>query len=131
MKTRAGEEVARLPLVYSGKLSYLTAMVAFAKAYYFIFSILTIGGGIMGFVKKGSVISLVSGTICGVALLIAALLLPQRFQIALVIGLLVSVLLAGKFIPDFVHRKALLPGGLMAILSVGGLIVTLLAWYRR
>lgn len=106
-------------------------MVAFTKLYYFIFGLLTIAGGIFGYVKKGSVISIISGVLCGAALVLAGALLPQRFQVGLVIGLLVSVLLAGKFIPDFVHRKALLPGGLMALLSVAGLIITLLTWYRR
>jgi uncharacterized membrane protein (UPF0136 family) len=120
-----------LPLVYSEKLSYVTAMLGFTKLYYFIFSLLTIAGGVFGYVKKGSLASIISGGLCGAALFVAALLLPQRFQVALVIGLLVSVLLAGKFIPDFVHKKALVPGGLMAFLSVGCLVVTLLTWYRR
>jgi uncharacterized membrane protein (UPF0136 family) len=47
-----------------------------------------------------------------------------------VIALCVSVLLAGKFVPDFIHKKALVPGGLMALLSLASIVVTILALTR-
>jgi uncharacterized membrane protein (UPF0136 family) len=42
-------------------------------------------------------------------------------------ALIVSVLLAGKFVPDFVRKKAFVPGGLMALLSIVSIIATILA----
>jgi uncharacterized membrane protein (UPF0136 family) len=47
------------------------------------------------------------------------------------LGLIVSVLLAGKFVPDFIHKKAVVPGGLMALLSISGIVLTLFAWYKK
>ena len=109
----------------------LLVIVTVIKAYYLVFALLTIFGGIMGYVKSKSLVSIVSGSISGVLLIAASLMLPGRPVRAYVIGLLVSVLLAGKFVPDFVHKKAVVPGGLMALLSVAGIFLTLLAWYGK
>jgi len=38
---------------------------------------------------------------------------------------------AGKFVPDFIHKKALFPGGIMALMSIAGVIITLLALNRK
>jgi len=102
-------------------------IVPLTKVYYLVFAVLTILGGIMGYVKAKSVISIVSGTISGVILIVASLLLPVHPISSGVTGLCVSVLLAGKFVPDFVHKKAFVPGGLMAILSVASIIISILA----
>jgi uncharacterized membrane protein (UPF0136 family) len=101
--------------------------VAFAKLYYLIFAFLTIVGGVIGYLKAKSFISLVSGSISGALLVIASCLLPARPIVSGVIAICVSVLLAGKFVPDFIHKKAFVPGGLMSLLSVGSIIVTILA----
>jgi uncharacterized membrane protein (UPF0136 family) len=97
------------------------------KAYYMVFALLTIAGGIMGYVKAKSKISLISGSISGIILIVASCLLPARPILAGVIGLCVSVLLAGKFVPDFIHKKAFIPSGLMALLSVVSIVLTILA----
>jgi len=85
----------------------------------------------MGYLKAKSTASLIAGGTSGVLLLVASFLLPEKFQAALMLGLIVSVLLAGKFVPDFIHKKAIVPGGLMAALSMAGIVVTLLAWYKK
>ena len=109
-------------------LGLLTSnIVAFTKVYYLIFAVLTIIGGIMGYVKAKSVISVVSGTISGVILIIASSLLREHPISGGVVGLIVSVLLAGKFVPDFVHKRAFVPGGLMAFLSLASIVISILA----
>ena len=109
-------------------LGLLTSnIVTFTKVYYLIFAFLTILGGVMGYLKAKSFISLISGSISGAVLIIASYLLPARPIVAGCIALCVSVLLAGKFVPDFIHKKAFVPGGLMAFLSVVSIIVTILA----
>ena len=106
-------------------------MLHIAQIYYVIFALLTIAGGVMGFVSAHSRASLIAGVVAGVLLLVASFLLNRQQVAALIIGLLVSVLLAGKFIPDFIHKKAIVPGGMMSLLSIVGVAVTLLAWYRK
>ena len=102
-------------------------LVSVTKIYYLIFAVLTIFGGIMGYVKAKSIVSIISGSISGILLIVASLLLPERPILAGVIALCVSVLLAGKFVPDFVHKKAFVPSGLMAVLSLASIVITILA----
>ena len=102
------------------------AMDPVAKWFYFIFAVLTIVGGVMGFVKARSAISLWSGFLAGLVLVVASTFLPDRPIIAGVIGLCVSVLLAGKFVPDYMHKKAFVPGGLMSFLSLAGIVISIL-----
>jgi uncharacterized membrane protein (UPF0136 family) len=110
----------------------MLVIVTLIKVYYLVFALFAVVGGIMGYVKAKSAISLVAGTVSGVLLVAASFMLPAPHPTrAYVIGLLVSVLLAGKFVPDFVHKKAVVPGGLMAVLSLAGIVLTLLAWYGK
>ena len=51
-------------------------MIGPAKIYFIIFGLLTIVGGVIGYVKAGSTASIVAGAISGVALIAAAFLLP-------------------------------------------------------
>jgi uncharacterized membrane protein (UPF0136 family) len=103
------------------------AMDPITKYFYFAFAFLTIMGGVMGFVKARSAISLWSGIFAGAILIVASTFLPDRPIIAGVIGLCVSVLLAGKFVPDYIHKKAIVPAGLMAFLSLASIVISILA----
>ena len=102
-----------------------------AKIYFLVFGILTITGGIIGYVKAGSVISIVAGAITGIALIIAGLILPQNREIGLGLGLLTSAILAGQFIPRVFRTRRLVPAGVMAVLSVIGIIIAIVAWMGR
>jgi uncharacterized membrane protein (UPF0136 family) len=105
----------------------MLVIVAVSKAYYMAFAILTILGGVMGYVKAKSKASIIAGSVSGVILIVASLLLPEKPIASGVIALIASVLLAGKFIPDYIHKKAFIPGGLMALLSAASIILTILA----
>ena len=109
----------------------VTTIVLVIKTYYRVFAALTLLGGIMGYAKAKSRPSLIAGTFSAVLLVLASSYLPLRPNVAYVIGMTVSVLLAGKFLPDFLHKKAVFPGGLMTLLSVAGVVLTLLGWYGR
>jgi uncharacterized membrane protein (UPF0136 family) len=100
---------------------------AVTKNYYLVFGVLTIIGGIMGYVKAKSLASIISGSVCGIVLIGASFMFPARPIIGGVVGLLISVLLAGKFVPDYVHKRAFLPAGLMAFLSVASVVISILA----
>jgi len=106
-------------------------MFDFTRIYYVVFALLTIVGGIMGYTKKRSVASLIAGIISGALLFLAAWLLHYNVNGALVLGLVVSVSLAGRFIPNYLEKKTPIPGGLMSLLSLGGIVVTLLSWYKK
>ena len=102
-----------------------------AKIYFLVFGVLTIVGGIIGYVKAGSVISIVAGAITGILLIVAGAILPAYRELGLGLGLFTSAILAGQFIPRTLRTRRLVPGGLMALLSVIGIVVAIAAWIRN
>jgi uncharacterized membrane protein (UPF0136 family) len=106
-------------------------MIGAAKIYFIIFGVLTIVGGIIGYVSKGSVPSIVAGSIAGVLLLVGAFLLPKHLIAGLAIDLIVSLLLAGQFIPKFIQTGKAMPAGMMSILSVIGILTAIAAWIKK
>jgi len=106
-------------------------MIGGAKIYFIVFGILTIAGGVLGYVKAGSMASIVAGSISGVLLLLAAWLMPEHQAAGLIIALIVSLLLAGQFIPKFFRTLKVMPAGLMSVLSAIGIIVAIAAWLRK
>jgi uncharacterized membrane protein (UPF0136 family) len=106
-------------------------MLGPAKAYFIIFGILTIFGGVMGFVKAGSKPSIIAGSIAGILLLVAAFLLPEQRVAGLVIALIVSVVLAVQFVPKLIRTGRAMPAGMMSVLSVIGIIVAVYTWIAK
>jgi uncharacterized membrane protein (UPF0136 family) len=106
-------------------------MIGPAKIYFIVFGLLTIVGGIIGYVKAGSAASIIAGAISGIALLVAAFLLPGNAAAGLVIAGIVSLLLAGRFIPNFMQTGKVMPAGLMAVLSAIGVVVAIVAWIKK
>ena len=106
-------------------------MIGPAKIYFIIFGLLTIVGGVIGYVKAGSTVSIIAGSISGIALIVAAFLLPGNVALGLALAGLISILLAGRFIPAFMKTGAVMPAGLMSILSVIGVIMAIVAWIKK
>ena len=101
------------------------------KIYFIVFGLLTIAGGLMGYIKAGSTASLIAGSISGVLLLVAAFLLPGHVVAGLTIAIIVSLLLAGRFLPAFFRTGKLMPNGIMALLSILGIVFAIVAWMRK
>jgi uncharacterized membrane protein (UPF0136 family) len=114
---------------------WLTNAAAFqmeaAKIYFIVFGLLTIAGGIVGYVKAGSVASIIAGSITGVLLLVAAFLLPEYRAAGLATALIVSLLLAAQFVPKFLRSGTVMPAGVMSVLSVIGIITAIVVWVRK
>ncbi|HEV7402462.1 MAG TPA: TMEM14 family protein [Chthoniobacteraceae bacterium] len=105
-------------------------MIELTKYYYFLFGLMTIAGGVMGYVKAQSKASLIAGGISGLLLLTAGVLVSMKvLPAALILGLVVSLALAFKFIPNFLANRKFMPGGLMSVLSVIGAILSAVALF--
>jgi uncharacterized membrane protein (UPF0136 family) len=102
-----------------------------AKIYFIVFGVLTIAGGVVGYVKADSVASIIVGSITGVLLLVAAFLLPEHRAIGLATAFIISVLLAAQFAPKFLRTGRVMPAGMMSILSVIGVIAAIVAWVKK
>jgi uncharacterized membrane protein (UPF0136 family) len=102
-----------------------------ARIYFLVFGVLTIAGGVVGYVKAGSVASIIAGSITGVLLLVAAFLLPEHRAIGLATAFIISLLLAAQFAPKFIRTGRVMPAGMMSILSVIGGIAAIVAWVKK
>lgn len=102
-----------------------------ARVYFFVFGILTIAGGIIGYVKAGSVISIVAGVVTGILLMVAGYLLPEYRQLGLGLGLFTSLLLAIQFIPRVLRTRRLVPAGVMSVLSLVGIVFAVAVWLGK
>ncbi len=106
-------------------------MLGPAKIYFIVFGLLTIIGGIIGYATKGSMASIIAGSVSGLLILAAAFLLPNNATAGLALAGIVSILLAGRFLPAFLKTGDFMPAGMMSILSVIGIIMAVLAWMKR
>jgi len=102
-----------------------------AKIYFFVFGVLTIAGGVVGYVKADSVASIIAGSITGILLLVAAFLLAEHRAIGLATAFIISLLLAAQFAPKFLRTGRVMPAGMMSILSVIGVIAAIVAWVKK
>ena len=102
-----------------------------AKIYFILFGVLTIAGGVVGYVKAGSVASIIAGSITGILLIVGAFLLPEHRAIGLASAFIISLLLAAQFAPKFIRTGNVMPAGMMTILSVIGLIAAIVAWVKK
>ena len=106
-------------------------MIGPAKIYFIIFGLLTIVGGVIGYVKAGSTASIIAGGISGIVLIAAAFLLPGNAPLGLIVAGIVSIALAARFIPAFMKTGKVMPAGLMAVLSAIGVVVAIVAWIKK
>lgn len=107
-------------------------MIDITKIYLFVFGALTIVGGIMGYVKAGSPASIIAGGIAGVLLLVSGYLIGAgKVQAGLILGIVLSLALAGRFLPAFLSTQKIMPAGLIAILSIIGLVLTVVALIKK
>ncbi len=102
--------------------------ISVATSFFFVFGILAVVGGVLGFVKAKSRASLIAGGISGVLLCVAAYVTTTaNARIGLVAALVLSLALAGRFVPGFLKSRKVMPAGLMAALSVAGIGIAALA----
>ncbi len=103
----------------------MSSLLIGTPLFFYVFGVFTIVGGVLGFVKAKSNASLVAGSISGALLLIAAWLMQTEGRSGVLLGLIVSVLLAARFGRAYASSKKLMPAGLMAALGTIGALLTI------
>ncbi len=88
-----------------------------------VYGILSIAGGAMGYKQAGSQVSLISGLISGLLLLIGAYLLFGGVASGPIISAIVSLLLVIVFVARLIKTKKFMPAGLMIIFGAVNLAV--------
>ncbi|NEQ42270.1 MAG: hypothetical protein F6K00_01410 [Leptolyngbya sp. SIOISBB] len=88
----------------------------------FIYAVLSIVGGIIGYQKAGSKPSLISGIVTGILLLIAGMGLLQAAVWGGWLAIAVSLLLVIVFVGRLLKTRKFMPAGLMVIVGIATLI---------
>ena len=91
----------------------------------FVYGILALIGGIMGYVQANSKVSLISGGISGLLLIFAAFMQLQGQFWGLLLAALVTAVLVVFFCLRLAKTRKLMPSGLMAILGMVALVLML------
>ena len=94
-------------------------IAAITTLFYGLFSIV---GGVTGYQKAGSQVSLISGIISGLLLLVGAYLLFGGILSGLFLSGAVSLLLVIVFVIRLVKTRKFMPAGLMVALGVANLV---------
>ena len=89
------------------------------------FGILTIMGGIIGYLKAKSQLSLISGILSGLLLFIAAFLENQGYDLGRLLAQVVTIALIIVFGLRVRKTRKFMPAGLMLIAGVFSLIILL------
>ena len=92
-----------------------------------LYGILSIIGGIIGYKSAGSKVSLISGTISGLLLLVAAYVQLQGQTWGLTLAVIITAVLVIVFAIRLVKTRKLMPAGLMVVLG----LVTLIAMFSQ
>ena len=97
----------------------------------FAYSIFTLIGGIIGYLKSGSTASLISGVIFGSLLLVASFFMFQKKTIGNWMALFLAILLEGFFTWRFAKTLHFFPAGLFSLMSLGVIILVALKVGKR
>lgn len=87
-----------------------------------LYGILSIIGGIVGYRSAGSKVSLISGTISGLLLLVSAYLQLQGQTWGLTISVIITSILVVVFAVRLGKTRKFMPAGLMVALGLAALI---------
>ena len=115
-------------------LAYDACVIQATEIYYIILGILTLAGAIVAYAKVKELTCLVGGILSGLGLIAAGGLLiygqTNTVKIGLILGLLATAVLSGRFIPKVMMNRAAPQVIAMAILSGVGMVLTLIAFGR-
>lgn len=103
-----------------------------ARTYFFVFGVITVGGGVMGYVKAESRASLIAGGISGLLLIVSAGLIGfTTARAGAAPALAISLALGARFVPAYLETRRSMPQGLMAALSTAGVAIAAGTIYFR
>jgi uncharacterized membrane protein (UPF0136 family) len=91
-----------------------------------IYALVVLLGGVMGYLKAKSQVSLLAGVGSGVALLVAWFVCRQIPPAGLGIATLIGLILFVVFVMRFSRTRAFMPAGLMMVFSLAATVVFLL-----
>jgi uncharacterized membrane protein (UPF0136 family) len=99
--------------------------------FYYVFGVITLAAAIQGKLA-GSTISLVAGGILALLIIAGGYLLNSNPTLALVLALVGSLGVAGRFVPAFFKKSyELWPSGTLGLLGVVGVVLAIAGFVRK
>lgn len=95
-----------------------------------IYGFILFAGGVMGYVKANSEISLIMGTVSGIAILWSCYSANIRPKFAYLIVISISILLALSFSIRLAVTKSFFPTGFMLIVSSTSYVLVSRGWIK-
>lgn len=83
-----------------------------------VYGLLILVGGIFGYIKAGSLVSLMMGSGFAFLVLVSGFIMLKNFQVGSLIALILASILTLFFSYRMIKTESFMPGGLMAILSL-------------
>lgn len=90
-------------------------MLEVAKISILVLAVITVLGGVMGFVKVQSKASLIAGSISGLALAACYFVAGSQTQAGLIGGLVIAGILESIFVKRLLKTKKFMPSGMMMV----------------
>lgn len=84
----------------------------------YLYGVLALAGGILGYTKAGSTTSLVSGVISGILLIISGVAQQQGMGWGLPVATIVAIVLVVVFAVRLAKTRKFMPAGLMVVAGV-------------
>ncbi len=107
-------------------------MIDLTRLFYYLFGLITLIGGVQAFLSVGSKASLIAGGISGLLLLVAGFLMQSgKTTPGLILGLVITLGLAGRFLPKFFKDGSWWPAGVEGWLGLVGLILSVVALVKK
>ena len=98
------------------------------EIFYYVFGLITLIGGIQAFISVKSKASLIAGGISGLLLLFAGChFCIGKVTPGLILGLVVCLALAGRFLPKFFKEKKWWPAGVEGWLGLVGVVLSVIS----
>ncbi len=89
------------------------------------YGLFTMAGGLIGYLKAGSMASLIAGGLSGAVILVSAYAMSRKIKVAAFVALTVSLLLGVRFIGTWTETHKVMPDLIMIVLSAVSVIAIL------
>jgi len=83
-----------------------------------LFGLFSLTGGLIGYFKAGSMVSLIAGGLSGIILLLSAYGISKGNQVTAYLALVVALLLGGRFMMTLIKSFKVMPDLLMVVFSL-------------
>ncbi|MBN2365631.1 MAG: hypothetical protein EH225_06530 [Calditrichaeota bacterium] len=83
----------------------------------FLFGLFSLIGGIIGYTKAGSLVSLLAGGLSGIILIISSIGIFKNYNLAFYVALVVALLLGGRFVMTLIKNFKVMPDLIMVLFS--------------